>query len=125
MKIKLVFNLAFISIVGFQAHAMEKKDVTEPKARFYVEREKWHKQKPSSKFRKHGYDLVVIKAVPIKGEGTWNWQENLKVLEPKEFAEKYGNVLKERFVETEGPPRKLSHEEYYSLDIIPEKYRKK
>ena len=31
MKTKLVFNLAFISIVSFQSHSMEKKDITRAK----------------------------------------------------------------------------------------------
>jgi len=36
MKTKLSLALAFISIVSFQTHAMEKKDVQ--KAKFYVEK---------------------------------------------------------------------------------------
>jgi len=109
MKTKLSLAFAFISIVSFQTYAMEKemgkKDV--PEAKFYVVKNGWHKQKPTSKFRRWKYNTVVIKAVKIQSEGTWDWQVRLKVLEPKNFIEQYGSsVLKKHFVKTEGPPQR-------------------
>jgi len=145
MKTKLAFSLAFISIISFQAYAMEKemgkKDV--PEAKFYV-------IKPPHNFDKLDYIPVVenniwlIKAVP---KSPYNFDETvsyitkfekdlyvIKALEKGEWLEvskeskgfeyfkrqthteaSLPKVLKIFYVKTKGPSRKLTVQEYLNL----------
>ena len=98
MKTKLVFALAFISIVGFQAHAMEKKDVTE--AKFYVESQK-HRLLSGPYKGQARYPNVVIKAVLETGK---NGEKLLRILEPENFG--FKTVPECFFVESRSNPSK-------------------